>query len=195
MIIEKPKPYRSNNISFDYPKEEWMKNYYWDLRKEVFCDEQHVFEESDRDDIDEYGLPIVAMADDMGLIHTVVGVVRIDERSPREWWGTRLCVDKDYRTLSKFHANFLFDSDFYNPVFTMSIGSALIFKAVSTANYMGCDRFFAQVQIQNVKFFSRLYWNSIQTIELHGRPHMLMEADLTHYPPVAWSDKAKEILQ
>ncbi len=92
MIIEKPEPHRSNYISFDYPNEDWMKKYYWDLRKEVFCEEQHVFEESDRDDIDEYGLPIVAMDEDMGLIRNVVGVVRIDERSPKGVVGhTALC--------------------------------------------------------------------------------------------------------
>jgi hypothetical protein len=195
MIIEKPEPHRSNYISFDYPNEDWMKKYYWDLRKEVFCEEQHVFEESDRDDIDEYGLPIVAMDEDMGLIRNVVGVVRIDERSPREWWGTRLCVDKKYRTHSGFKTDFLFDADFFNPAFTSSIGAALIFKAVSTANYLGCDRFYAHVQIQNVKFFNRLYWKSIQPLELHDMPHMLMEASLIKYPPAACADQVKQVLQ
>jgi hypothetical protein len=38
------------------------------------------------------------------------------------------------------------------------------------------------VQLQNVRFFQRLHWDSLETIELHGLPHHLMQADLSHYP-------------
>ena len=37
------------------------------------------------------------------------------------------------------------------------IGKGLIWKAVTTANGWGCDRFLATVQIQNVRFFRRLF--------------------------------------
>ena len=33
--------------------------------------------------------------------------------------------------------------------------------------------------------FERLHWRSLGEVDLHGRPHHLMEADLAHYPPMA----------
>ncbi|HEY3595695.1 MAG TPA: hypothetical protein VGL13_17535, partial [Polyangiaceae bacterium] len=44
-------------------------------------------------------------------------------------------------------------------------------------------KFLAVVQPQNVAFFRRLHWWARADIEAHGRPHVLMEADLRHYPP------------
>ena len=63
------------------------------------------------------------------------------------------------------------------------IGKGLIWKAVTTANGWGCDQFLATVQIQNVRFFRRLKWNSIKQIEIKGIKHHLMEADLNYYKP------------
>lgn len=189
MIIERPKPYKFKYLSFDYPYEEWKKKCYWNLRKEVFCDEQQIFEETDVDAIDEHAIPIVATDDCMGLVQNVVGAVRIDERSPRVWWGSRLCVDKDYRSHSRFKTSFLFKNDHFNPIYTLSVGGALIFKAVSTANYFGCDHFYAHVQSQNVKFFSKLHWNPIKEVLIHGKTHMLMEADLSKYPATLWEEQ------
>jgi hypothetical protein len=31
--------------------------------------------------------------------------------------------------------------------------------------------------------FQQLHWRTLEEIELHGRPHHLMEADLAFYPP------------
>ena len=33
--------------------------------------------------------------------------------------------------------------------------------------------------------FRRLHWQTLDEIEMHGRPHHLMQADLRHYPPFA----------
>jgi putative N-acetyltransferase (TIGR04045 family) len=63
------------------------------------------------------------------------------------------------------------------------IGKGLIWKAVTTANGWGCDRFLATVQLQNVRFFQRLHWTSIDTLEIRGLSHHLMEADLSYYRP------------
>ncbi|WP_109832679.1 MSMEG_0567/Sll0786 family nitrogen starvation N-acetyltransferase [Reichenbachiella versicolor] len=192
MIIETPKTYKFNYISFDYPHEPWDQKCYWNLRKNVFCKEQKIFSDSDRDIIDEHAIPIVALDECMGIVHNVIGAVRIDERSPRVWWGSRLCVDKDYRTHSRFNTNFLF-SDEPKQIFTLSVGGALIYKAVTTANYLGCDQFFAHVQSQNVKFFKRLYWKELDKVIIHGKEHSLMEADLTQYPASPWAKKLEYV--
>jgi putative N-acetyltransferase (TIGR04045 family) len=94
----------------------------------------------------------------------VVGVVRILEKSPRIWYGGRLGVDADFRRHNQ-------------------IGKGLIWKAVTTANGWGCDRFLATVQIQNVRFFQRLHWRSTDELEIRGITHHLMEADLAYYQP------------
>ena len=132
---------------------------YFLLRQQIFCQEQGVFQNSDRDEYDSIAYPIVAVNDSQ----KVVGVVRIYETQPRLWYGGRLGTHPDYRRGWK-------------------IGKGLIEKAVTTANTRGCDRFLATVQLPNVRFFERLHWNSIQELSICDRPHHLMEADLNFYP-------------
>lgn len=133
---------------------------YYQLRQQIFCQEQGIFNQSDRDEYDSIAYPIVALNDD----DQVVGVVRIYETEKRLWYGGRLGVHPDYRRGGK-------------------IGKGLIKKAVTTANTWGCDRFLATVQLANVRFFQRLHWNSIDELSLCNQPHHLMEADLDFYPP------------
>ena len=119
----------------------------------------------------------------MGMEDQVVGIVRIDEREPGVWWGSRLGVAQEYRTTSRYNAYHLFPkNETVNP-FTLSVGASLIYKAVSTAHAIGCHKFLAFVQEQNVKFFSRLHWDSLEVVNLHGRIHHKMEADLNFYAP------------
>ena len=145
---------------------------YWQLRSAIFCQEQHLFEDCDRDEKDAIAYPIAALNHDArvvsgvpgGLASGVVGVVRILEESPRVWYGGRLGVHPDCRRHNQ-------------------IGKGLIWKAVTTANGWGCDRFLATVQIQNVRFFERLHWQSLNELEIRGVSHHLMEADLSYYAP------------
>ena len=148
---------------------------YWQLRSAIFCQEQHLFEASDRDELDKTAYPIVAINHAMGLgleqgkgqgqAHgQAVGVVRILEQSPRIWYGGRLGVDINFRRHNQ-------------------IGKGLIWKAVTTANGWGCDQFLATVQQQNVRFFQRLHWQSIEQLEIRGVAHQLMQADLSYYQP------------
>ena len=143
---------------------------YWSLRRSIFCSEQHVFEDSDRDELDAIAYPIAALHHSSDSEHddadetNVVGVVRIVETEPRHWYGGRLGVHSDFRRHNQ-------------------IGKGLIWKAVTTANGWGCDRFCATVQIQNVRFFRRLHWTSIDELEIRGIRHHLMEADLDDYMP------------
>lgn len=186
MVFDNFKKIRCNHLSFDFANEVWEKNQYWNLRKEIFCKEQQIFEDSDKDLYDENALRIIATCLCMGMHDQVVGVVRIDERQPRIWYGSRLGVAAEYRTLSRFNAYDLFENNEVINPFTISVGASLIFKAVSTANALGCDKFLANVQHQNVSFFERLHWKSLDQIELHGHLHHVMEADLSFYPASAY---------
>ncbi len=136
---------------------------YFDLRQQIFCEEQGLFEGHDRDAVDECAYPIVAIAHQSNQPDRVVGVVRIYEKSPRLWYGGRLGTHPDFRR-------------------GWRIGKGLIQKAVTTANTWGCDQFLATVQEQNVRFFTRLHWDSLKEIEILEKPHRLMQADLAFYP-------------
>lgn len=137
---------------------------YFELRQSIFCQEQGLFEGNDEDDIDTTAYPIVAIDQEAPSDQQVVGVVRIYEEQDRLWYGGRLGVHADYRRVGR-------------------IGKGLIYKAVTTANTWGCDRFLATVQLQNVRFFQRQHWDSLEEIQICDRPHHLMEADLAFYPP------------
>ncbi len=135
---------------------------YFALRRSIFAEEQQIFEGDDRDNTDQFAYPIVAIAPNQQLI----GVVRIYEVEPGVWYGGRLGTHVDYRKGWK-------------------IGKGLIYKAVTTANSWGCHQFLATVQLQNVRFFQRFHWQSLEELSICDRPHHLMEADLNFYPPSA----------
>lgn len=137
---------------------------YFALRKAIFCQEQQMFSGIDIDDTDRTAYPIVARVNGTAGSDQIVGVVRIYETQPGWWYGGRLGVHPDHRR----HCQ---------------IGRGLIHKAVTTANSWGCTRFRATVQMQNVRFFARLHWHSLEEVTLCGRLHHLMEADLAYYPP------------
>ena len=150
------------------------------LRRDVFCAEQGVFVGHDIDVVDSYARCLVAVACIGGEADQVVGTVRIhpgrvsesghpagqDEPTGADglWWGSRLAVHVAFR----HHAR---------------LGSALIQLAVSSAHARGCTLFLAHVQAQNGPLFERLHWRALRGITLHSRPHLLMQADLAHYPP------------
>jgi putative N-acetyltransferase (TIGR04045 family) len=135
------------------------------LRRRVFCQEQSIFVDDDRDAIDAIAIPIVALSSFVIVPQEVVGTVRIHEAEPGLWWGSRLAVAADYRKIG-------------------ALGPSLIRLAVSTAHARGCREFYAHVQSQNAPLFRRLHWSTIKELVIHGRPHHFMQADLAHYPPI-----------
>jgi putative N-acetyltransferase (TIGR04045 family) len=144
------------------------------LRREVFCREQGLFDGDDRDARDAHALPIAAIACVAGLPEQLVGTVRIhcDDAQSASWSGSRLAVHADFRR-------------------SAWLGSELIRHAVCTATARGCRRFTAQVQLQNRALFERLHWRALDVMQVQGRPHVLMEADLAYYPArfedeIAW---------
>jgi putative N-acetyltransferase (TIGR04045 family) len=134
---------------------------YFELRRQIFCDEQALFEGSDRDAIDRHAYPIVCVGGGR-----VVGVVRIWEEAPGRWWGGRLGVHRELRTVG-------------------TIGRWLVEAAVGTARAWGARQFRATVQEANVAFFRRLRWRSLEELSVLGHPHHLMQADLERYRGVA----------
>jgi putative N-acetyltransferase (TIGR04045 family) len=135
---------------------------YYALRRQIFVEEQALFQDDDVDALDAIAHPIIAIETDAPSLE-VLGVVRIYEPEPRLWYGGRLGTHPNYRK-------------------GWQIGKGLIYKAVTTANAWGCDRFLATVQIQNVRFFQRLHWDSLEELEIRGITHHLMQADLDYYP-------------
>jgi putative N-acetyltransferase (TIGR04045 family) len=134
---------------------------YFALRRSIFCAEQGLFADDDRDAQDDDAHAIVCLHGGA----RVVGVVRIWETAPGDWWGGRLGVDAEFRTAA-------------------TVGRRLVQTAVGTARAWGAWRFRATVQRANVPFFRRLRWRSVEELELLGQPHNLMEAELDWYPPM-----------
>ena len=156
---------------------------YWGLRRAIFCGEQGLFAGSDRDEADERAIPIVCATLLAGMEDAVVGVVRIDERAPGLWHGSRLGVAAEFRRLRRPSAS-LAARNRQPPFHGLgALGAGLIFKAVSTAHALGCREFLATVQHQNARFFQRLHWEPLAELELHGLPHVRMRADLGFYRP------------
>lgn len=133
------------------------------IRQAVFCEEQGVFEEHDRDEIDAIAQPLIVTTSIIGMPEEVVGTVRIHQSEPGLWWGSRLAVKKEFRRQGV-------------------LGASLIRLAVSSANTLGCHTFWATVQEQNEVLFKRLHWDTIGYESIHGMKHAKMQADLQHYP-------------
>lgn len=134
------------------------------LRRRVFCTEQGLFKDDDRDDIDPKAQLLVALGLSEDGHESVIGTVRIHEAEPGIWYGSRLAVDVAFRSQGY-------------------IGSTLIKLAVSSAHALGCKQFLASVQAKNELLFQRLHWQRIGESHVLGHPHVTMQADLTRYPP------------
>ncbi len=166
MIFDPFKPYRPADFQVKFATDGWERRQAMALRRQVFCTEQGIFAGDDRDEIDDHAIPIVVVSL-MGVVaDAVVGTVRIHEAEPGVWWGSRLAVHEDFRRVG-------------------ALGAMLIRLAVSSANARGCHSFLANVQPQNGLLFRRLHWREIGEVEIAGRPHLRMSADLAHYPPCA----------
>ncbi|MBS7541529.1 MSMEG_0567/Sll0786 family nitrogen starvation N-acetyltransferase [Ancylobacter oerskovii] len=162
--VPHPQPFVASAYQVKFSASRWEREGAYALRRAVFCGEQGLFAGDDRDGIDDYAIPIVALAMMGVAADRVVGTVRIHEEAPGTWWGSRLAVDADYRSVG-------------------ALGATLIRLAVSSAHAMGCTTFLAHVQEQNALLFRRLHWRIVEEVELHGRRHFRMQADLAYYPP------------
>ena len=155
--------FRSHDIVVKVASTAWEKKAYYELRQQVFSREQKILPVNEKDGQDFCAIPIIAVASSWGVNDSVVGAVRIYTTGKDVWFGGRLCVARAYRGFRE-------------------IGKSLINEAVSRAIDLGCKQFLANVQIQNEHYFQRLFWKSVDYIEVENRPHVRMQALLEHYP-------------
>lgn len=160
--------FRSHHIRVKVASSAWERQGYFHLRRETFAREQNILPEHDEIDAQDFqAIAIIALASSWSIGDEVVGAVRIyrdlSQSDENTWYGGRLCVSRAYRG-------------------HRGIGKALINEAVARAKDLGCQRFLANVQAQNATYFESLHWQSLNTLELAGRPHVHMQAQLKAYP-------------
>jgi putative N-acetyltransferase (TIGR04045 family) len=125
----------------------------YEIRRQVFVEEQKLFETDDRDEHDAHAIHYAAFARD-----SIIGTVRIYRGAGGIWWGGRLAVLKRHRGRA---------------------GRLLICACVERVRREGARHFRAYVQQDNVAFFKTLNWVAIgDTTLICNRPHQLMEAVL-----------------
>jgi putative N-acetyltransferase (TIGR04045 family) len=171
--VEVDAPFVASEFVVKWATEPWERREAHALRRATFCHEQGIFVGDDADATDACSQLIVAVSVVAGEHDQVVGTVRIhrdsDEAQTTVWWGSRLAVHPSFRRIGR-------------------LGAGLIRLAVGSAHAQGCTRFVAHVQSQNAPMFEKLHWHTLAELNLHGRPHHHMQADLAHYPPVADGD-------
>ena len=163
-LSELPLAYLACGFRVKWADEGWEIAQARRLRRAVFCAEQGVFLGDDLDVIDGHAQPLVAVSQVGGMPDQVVGTVRIHHDTDGLWWGSRLAVHPAYRHLGR-------------------LGATLIRLAVCSAHARGARVFLAHVQAHNQPMFEKLNWQPLKAEQLHGRPHVLMQADLASYPP------------
>ena len=123
------------------------------IRRQVFVEEQNMFDGDDRDEHDEIAIHYAALQGD-----EIIGTVRIFRDSAGVWWGGRLAVLKRCRGRA---------------------GRMLIRACVERVRSEGGAHFRAFVQQDNVAFFKTLDWRAIgEPVMIGNRPHQVMEARL-----------------
>ncbi len=127
----------------------------FEIREEVFVLEQKLFSNSDVDENDSKSIHLVAEWD-----HQVVGTVRVFPVNQNgHWIGGRLAVRKEYRNTGA--------------------GEILVREAMHFVKNRGCTKFTAHIQSENVPFFSRIGWKTVEPVrDYFGKAHQLMEANL-----------------
>ena len=123
------------------------------IRRQVFVEEQKLFDGDDRDVHDVGAIHYAALLRD-----TIIGTVRIYRDPEGIWWGGRLAVLKRYRGRA---------------------GRMLIQACVERVRREGATHFRAFVQQENITFFKTLNWVAIGGLtRICNRQHQLMEAVL-----------------
>ena len=138
-------------FSFEVVEEGPLLEVSFAIRHEVFVQEQGMFPQTDRDDMDPRSLHILAMKEG-----ACIGTVRITPMGDGNWLGSRLAVREPFRG----QAGFL-----------------LVKKAEEEVKKRGGQHFRAYIQSSKVEFFERCEWRYLKGIpDFHGRPHVLMSA-------------------
>jgi putative N-acetyltransferase (TIGR04045 family) len=151
-----------------------LASYRW-LRRNVFVEEQGLFERDDRDDFDDDPRTVVLLARDPS--GAVLGGVRLHPAVPGGpdlgwWYGSRLVVyPENRRARERSTAK---STPGYRTESAHSLGPALVRAACAYAEAAGVLRFDATVQPAAERMFQRLGWVTVRPAVVADRPHLLM---------------------
>jgi AIR synthase-related protein len=155
-----------------------LASYRW-LRRNVFVEEQGLFDRDDHDDHDDDPRTVVLLARDRS--GAVLGGVRLHPAVPGGpdlgwWYGSRLAVYPESRNGASglWHESRSSSSPVARPQAAYPVGPALIRAACAYAEAAGVLRFEAAVQAANERMFRRLGWTSVRPVTVADQPHMLM---------------------
>jgi putative N-acetyltransferase (TIGR04045 family) len=95
MIFEPFERFSVSEFRVKFAASRWEREGAYALRREVFCGEQGLFEQDDRDAVDDYAITLVALSMLGVAADQVVGTVRIHEDEPGLWRGSRLAVARE----------------------------------------------------------------------------------------------------
>jgi putative N-acetyltransferase (TIGR04045 family) len=134
---------------------------HFEVRRQVFVDEQGLFDTTDRDRWDETALHVVAVAGS-----DVVGAVRLYQLDEAGLWqGDRLSVSENARR--------------------RRAGGPLVRFAVATAGQLGGHLMIARIQAPIVPLFRFLGWERVGgLIDYRGVAHQRMTIPLSGAEPV-----------
>lgn len=134
---------------------------HFSVRREVFVEEQRLFDDTDRDRWDDTALHVVAVADG-----DVVGAVRLYQLDEAGLWqGDRLSVSEHARKLGA--------------------GGPLVRFAVAKAGELGGHLMIARIQAPIVPLFRRLGWDRVGgLIDYRGVAHQRMTIPLSGAEPI-----------
>ena len=139
VLVDLPvRPFVSTDITYQKVSSHWEKQAYFELRQQVFKQEQNLHFDHEKDANDFIATPIVAIANLCGVGQEVVGGVRVFKTGNNTWFGGRLCVKRPYRG-------------------TLSIGKKLINEAVTLAKKMDAIvflRIFSTAMLVTLSAFS-----------------------------------------
>jgi putative N-acetyltransferase (TIGR04045 family) len=145
---------------------------YHALRRQVFVEEQGLFEYTDRDDRDDDPRTVVLVA--RSARGELLGGVRVGPAADGTdigWWqGGRLVVGPGARG-------------------TRGIGAALVRAACAYAENAGALRFDATVRRRTEPMFRRLGWQPVRHVVVAGQPHTLMRWPIRRLAALAASTK------
>ncbi len=151
---------KENNLICHSVRNRFEKSEAFRIRREVFVDEQGLFNGSDMDDNDSCSIHLIASHK-----KKIIGTVRIyrGKKGCDHWVGGRLAVEKNFRATNA--------------------GSALVKEAMKRVKKKGCRVFTAHIQEKNIPFFLKLGWKPMEPVKSYfGRPHQKMQANLNIVP-------------
>jgi putative N-acetyltransferase (TIGR04045 family) len=147
------------------------------LRRQVFADEQGLFDGDDHDDHDDDPRTVVLLARDRA--GALLGGVRLhpaDAGGPDLgwWYGSRLAVSAASRNGAGGLLREARPAQFSPTRAAYPVGPALVRAACAYAEAAGVLRFDATVQPAAERMFRRLGWVTVRPVTTAGQPHQLM---------------------